>query len=39
MAKEDTPTKKFRKSDLGYYEDEEGYQALLEAYQEKRGRK
>lgn len=39
MAKEDTPKEKFRKSDLGYYEDEEGYQALLVAYQDREGKK
>lgn len=39
MAKKPTQKKKFRKSDLGFYEDEEGYAALLKAYQEKEGKK
>ena len=38
MAEGKAKKQPFRKSDLGYYEDESGYEALLTAYQEKKGK-
>jgi hypothetical protein len=39
MAQKEVKEKPFRKTDLGYYDDDESYQSALEAYQEKKGKK